>query len=270
MFSLPIPQDDEVTYGDLRCCGIDIGQLVKDLTDGRLPKNRIGANTRAHFDPDINFNAYAHRKRRQGWKDWRGVFGQVNQANTHLRNEGVDVGDLFLFFGLYRRVEETQDGWRFTGAVKQHVLWGWLQIGEIHDVGSQTKSELPWAHHHPHVGYGPGNNTLYIASDALDVGNKFKAPGAGLFPKFHDELVLTEPRAAERGTWSYWRLPLWFHPEGKKMLTWQGNNMGRWDKDDDWAYLQSVPRGQEFVLHLEDYPEALDWASNLIRDHGQS
>ena len=52
------------------------------------------------------------------------------------------------------------------------------------------------------------------------------------------------------------------------MLSWHGDNMNRWDQDGDWAYLQSVARGQEFVLHLDDYPEALGWVSGLIRDFG--
>ena len=273
MFSLPIPEaGDKVTYGDLRHGDAKIGQLVEDLTRRRDRKNRITANREAHFDPDINFDAYAHRKRRRGWEDWRGAFGQSNQAQSHLCDEGVDKGDLFLFFGLYRRVEETRTGWQFVRrAPKQHVLWGWLQVGEKYDLIAPERNTVPvWARHHPHMQYpsdGTGHDMLYIASDKLDVGNRFKAPGAGLFPEFHEHLVLTEPRKSV----SHWRLPRWFYPgEGKKMLSWHGDNMDRWNPkpDHQWAYLESVARGQEFVLDLADYPEALPWVSSLIRDLG--
>ena len=273
MFSLPIPQaGDNVTYRDLRHGDRDIGKLVEDITRRHDGTSRIGANDEAHFDPDINFDAYVHRKRCGDWEDWRGAFGQAGGAATHLREKGVRVGDLFLFFGLYRRVEETQTGWRFVrGAPKQHVLWGWLQIGEIHEVDSQTKSKLPWARCHPHLQYDGSNNVLYVASDQVSVGNRFKAPGAGLFPKFHERLVLTDPKAAKQGTWSYWRLPRWFYPDrskGKEMLSWLGDNLKRWGQDDEYAYLQSVARGQELVLDLEHYPEALGWVSGLVGDLG--
>lgn len=273
MFSLPIPElGDNVTFGDLRHDDVNVGDLVKDLTCRRDPKNRISASHEAHFDPDINFPAYIHRKHRGGWEDWRGAFGQSNQAQSHLRDEGVDRGDLFLFFGLYRLVEKTKDGWRFVrGAPRQHVLWGWLQIGEKYDLTGPERKNVPgWARHHPHMQYpsdDTGHDMLYVASDKLDIGNRFKAPGAGLFPKRHNDLVLTEPGESA----SHWRLPRWCYPDkGKKMLSWHGDNMDRWDKDNEWAYLKSVARGQEFVLHLEDYPEALPWVSSLIRDFGQS
>lgn len=276
MFSLPIPElGDNVTFGDLRHDDVSVGDLVKDLTCRRAPKNRISASHEAHFDPDINFPAYIHRKRRGGWEDWRGAFGQSNQAQSHLRDEGVDRGDLFLFFGLYRLVEKTKDGWRFVrGAPRQHVLWGWLQIGEKYDLTGPERKNVPgWARHHPHMQYPAGgtNNTLYIASDVLDIGNRFKAPGAGLFPKFHEDLLLTNPTGTAL---TDWRLPRWFYPSaGKTPLTYHDprrNKVNPWDHPGNYAYLRSMSRGQEFVLHLEDYPEALPWVSSLIRDFGQS
>ena len=253
---------------------------MEDLTRRRRPNNRIGANDEAHFDPDINFDAYVHRKRRGDWEDWRGAFGQGGGAATILRKEGVREGDLFLFFGLYRRVEpknkEPENGWRFVrGAPKQHVLWGWLQIGEVHEVDSQTKSKLPWARYHPHLQYDGSNNVLYVASDQLSVGNRFKAPGAGLFPKFHKDLLLTN---SDGMSVTDWRLPKWFHPsKGKAPLTSHDpkrNKVNPWRPPGKFAYLRSVSRGQEFVLDLETYPqdeyaEALSWLSGLVRDHGE-
>ena len=36
----------------------------------------------------------------------------------------------------------------------------------------------------------------------------------------------------------------------------------------NYAYLQSVGRGQEFVLDLAYYPKAMDWLSDLVSNLG--
>jgi hypothetical protein len=41
----------------------------------------------------------------------------------------------------------------------------------------------------------------------------------------------------------------------------------RWDQDENYAYLRSAYPGQEFVLDTNDYPEAVDWASELIENN---
>ena len=64
---------------------------------------------------------------------------------------------------------------------------------------------------------------------------------------------------------SQWRLPRWFYPDGNKPpLTYHGNVQKRWRRDANHAYLRSVGRGQEFVLDLAHYPEAVDWLSDLV------
>ena len=257
MYSLPIPDESShVTYGDLRHGGVDIGRLVADLTH-----KRVGPRHRAHLDPDISRGTYP---RTEGW---RPLFGTSRSAQGHLRSQGVGAGDVFLFFGLYQRVVRADGHWRFKrDAPKQHVLWGWLQIEDVHAVGDATKHALPWAAHHPHLSerYEHPGNTLYVASAALDLGNGPIAPGAGVFPRFDERLVLTKPEASV----TQWRLPEWFYPDGDKApLTYHGNR-DRWQYDDNYACLQSVSRGQEFVLDLAGYPEALGWASALVRDLG--
>ncbi len=268
MFSLPVPLErDKITYGELRHVSedlgvINIGDVVEDLTRGRPKYPSYGHDSPAHLDPDINRRAYPRKK------GWRGLFGQADGAETHLYNEQVEEGDLFLFFGLFREVEQTNGRWRFVrGTTRRHVLFGWLQIGDIYpQVGSEGPSikGLPWASHHPHLQYGGGNNTLYVASEDLKIGNRFKASGAGVFPKLRDDLVLTEPGRSA----SNWRLPEFFHPEGKTPLSWQGG-VKNWKSRGGYAYLKSADIGQEFVLNLDEYPEAIGWASGLIRDFGE-
>jgi hypothetical protein len=53
---------------------------------------------------------------------------------------------------------------------------------------------------------------------------------------------------------------------GSSVLSYHGN-LNRWTLDGDYADLQSVGRGQEFVLDSKDYPEALDWAKDLIAEN---
>ena len=267
MFSLPIPvAEDKITYGELRHVSedlgvINIGDVVKDLTSGGY-----GPDSPAHLDPDINCSAYL---RKEGW---RGLFGQADAAETHLYNKDVEEGDLFLFFGLFREAEQTNDHWSFVrGTSPRHAIWGWLQIGDIYpQVGGDgtVATELPWASHHPHLQYGGDNNTLYAAPADLKIANGSKAAGAGVFPRFDERLVLTEPGQSV----SRWKLPRWFYPDGgKPALTYHGdpNRWTRKEGDSEHIYLQSVGRGQEFVLDCDHYPEAIGWASDLIRDFGE-
>ena len=158
LYSLPIPHNpSEITYGDLWHGDINIGETVADLTC-----DRIGSKDPAHLDPDINHIAYP---RQAGWQP---LFGQSGAAQGHLDNQGVCIGDLFLFFGLFQKIEKISGRWRFVrDAPKQHILWGWLQIGKICKVDELAKDELPWTRYHPHRHPSRGKdstNTLYIAS----------------------------------------------------------------------------------------------------------
>ena len=266
MFSLPIPSGDKEAFEDLQHGAIDIGSVVKGITGGRLGEFHL-----VHLDPDLNFDVYRHRQDRAGWEEWRGMLGQAGAAEGHLSNQGVASGDVFLFFGLYRRVEETASGWRFVrGSPELHVLWGWLQVDEKHLVTNIGPNDLAWARHHPHIfsEYGDGKNTVYAASMKLDLGGAYDRPksvGWGVFPRFDQRLVLTNPDGA--GV-SDWRLPRWFYPDDHKTPLTYHPDRKRWRHDTNYAYLQSVGRGQEFVLDLACYPKAMDWLSDLVSNLG--
>ena len=244
MFSLPIPDggDSRLTYKDLRHPKADdIGRLVEDLTGGG-----INANRSVHMSPDLNPPDGCPR-----------LFDQVKAAKGHLDKQGVKEGDLFLFFGLFRRVEPVKEHWQFTkGKPRKHVLWGWLQVGEKRK--PQEGEELRCMCRN--------NNTRYVASAQLDLGDGLKgggAKGAGVFPRFDERLLLTEPGQSK----SRWRLPRWFDPAGKKAALTYHRNPKRWERrpgDSEHVYLQSVGRGQELVLDCDYYREARRWASDLI------
>ena len=255
LYSLPIPHDQsEVTYGDLWHGDTNIGEMVADLTC-----NRIGSKVHAHLDPDINHVAYP---RQEGWQP---LFGQSGAAQGHLDNQGVQIGDLFLFFGLFQKIEKVSGRWHFVkDAPRQHILWGWLQIGEIHKVDNLAKDELPWTCYHPHRHLSRDKdptNTLYIASCGLHLGDGSIAQGAGCYLKFHERLVLTNPNGS--GV-TDWRLPRCFYPDnGNSPLTYHPK-LDHWRHDDRYTYLQSASRGQEFVLDLDQYPDVTDWLMESI------
>ena len=69
---------------------------------------------------------------------------------------------------------------------------------------------------------------------------------------------------------SNWRLPRWFYHDGDKPPLTYHPDRRRWRHDDNHAYLRSVGRGQEFVLDLAHYPEAVEWLSDLVSSLGST
>jgi hypothetical protein len=252
LLSLPIPsRGSPITYDDLRIGNQPLAPLVEDLTKGR-----VQGGDGAHLDPDLRASTYPRRS------GWRPLFGQDGTAQAHLANAGVDVGDLFLFFGWFRRAEKTDEGYRFVrGAPDLHVMFGWLQVGAVIRVEERGPEVPTWARYHPHFhGDSEGKNTVYVAREELRLpGMREGVPGAGVFDDYEERLRLTAPGHTRTG----WRLPRWFFPKGgRPPLTYHGN-MERWRMAEDHVLLHSVPRGQEFVLDVDHYPEAVAWARGL-------
>ncbi|HKE10985.1 MAG TPA: hypothetical protein VKE73_05390 [Myxococcota bacterium] len=257
--SLPIPDPrSPLRYRDLACVSGSLGRTVNDLTRGR-----IGAHAFAHLDPDLDPRA------RPRAPNWRPVLGQAGAAQGHLSRQGVGRGDLFLFFGWFRRCLREKGALRYDRrAPDLHVLFGWLQVGEVVPVAKLGPADLPWARQHPHFwGERGAGNTLYLAADriaSIHAGPR-ALPGAGLFPRFDPRLCLTvQPGTAPRGLW---RLPEWIHSPGRTPLLSHHTDPGRWKRTDGGWLLRSVGRGQEFVIDLERVPRpgAADaWLRGLL------
>lgn len=255
MVSLPIPdKHSPIRYQDIMWQGRSLGGLVSGLTDGRVPASHF-----AHLDPDINSGSLP---RRAGWKP---LFGQTGAAQGHLRNNGVRAGDLFLFFGLFQNVLQSEGRLQWdTQSPRRHLLWGWLQVGEVLDARDFSRLGHDWAGYHPHFHRGvEKNNTLYVARGRLTLPGGFGMglSGAGVFQKCSERLILTAPGAETPGLWE---LPRWFHPrDGKCPLTYHAD-LARWTKTSNRTRLNSVARGQEFVLDTGEYPEAAGWVETLL------
>ena len=243
--SLPIPtrMPSSITYDSLPP---PIPDLVTDLTKGR-----VSLDQRCHVDPDLDSRTI---RRKRGW---RGSLGQVSRAQSHLANHDVGVGDLFLFWGLFRPVEYNSH-WRFNGP-REHRIFGWLRIGAVEHVGADPRSTLrryPWLLGHPHALPGwPGSNTLYIARKTLDLSATVK-PGWGVFPTGRRLTVQNSKQP------SLWRVPEWLHPlTGGVGMTF--HPAGRWLNG---ALVRAAARGQEFVADIGAREDALIWLNELFEE----
>jgi len=257
MFSLPIPDKNSgIRYSSLTCGGMNLGQLIVDLTGNEKRHGHF-----VHLDPDLDRDALPREA------GWRPLLGQAGAAQGHLDKQKVGVGDLFLFFGLYQPVAKVGGKWRFDKkARREHVLWGWLQIGDIHRVRHLREGELDWVEYHPHLQHRDrSNNTLYLAADKLRInGRKLDTSGAGIFPHYHERLVLTAPKPNRNA--SDWRLPSSFFPtSGKAPLTYFPKPE-QWRRSEDGEHCLVGRRGpgQEFVLDIDHYPGVTGWLENLL------
>ena len=253
--SLPIPSDEPPLLKDVRFEGQSIGRIVDQLR----PDKGL-ADQGVHLDPDLDAGA---RPRLRGW---RPCFGQASGAQSHLAKHAVGKGDLFLFFGWFREVTVIDHRCSYrSGANDVHAIFGWLQVGDVHHPGLDGKRPPKWTSDHPHVRdshINPRtNNTLYVATDQLHLpGFHFKLAGGGTFKRFSPKLQLTEPGQGR----STWRLPSWIYPSQTNPALSYHSDMRRWRKDRKGVILNTVGRGQEFVLDTKFYPDALKWVHGLF------
>jgi len=255
LFSLPIPDKrSKVRYSDINWQGLNIGEIVSTLTHGKIRKDYF-----AHIDPDV---CRGLLPRHQGWCP---IFGQTGAAQGHLRNNSVGSDDLFLFWGLFREVEVGVNGYQFKReATPKHIIWGWLQVDRKVSVDSVGEGELEWAKYHPHFQIkGVSHNTVYIAKERLSFpsGIVSSCPGAGVFHKIKDKLILTETKSSKPSQWS---LPSWFFPGVKKTPLTYHQKLQSWQIKGGRVLLNSTARGQEFILNCSEYPESLDWLRTLL------
>ena len=255
MLSLPIPVTRQwrargevgIAYDDLMFEGRPVSAILAELGA------RLNVGQQAHLDPDLDRDRLESRDH-----NWRPVFGQTGASQGHLENQGIGADDLFLFFGRFRHSSCK------NADEDLHVIFGWLQVGDICRVREQKPHD--WLNYHPHVvnaSLYEQNNTVYIAADRLKLAGLDSAgPGAGTFSHFKNSLQLTAPSQPV----SHWRLPRWFHPyddPARPALTYH-DNPRRWTPEDGHVILRAVPRGQEFVFDTLDYPEANGWLKELF------
>lgn len=231
LLSLPIPTSESgCRFIDLRHGGLPYSELIVSLGG-----DQTVASGCCHLDPDLRLGSAP---------GWVPAFGQTGAAQTHLTNQGVGIGDLFVFFGRFRQTEHRPDGaLRYAnGAPAQHIVFGYLQVGAI--VQGDQIGDYPW---HPHAEnpHPQHNNTLYLARDRL---TGTDLPGAGVLAHRPDR-VLTAPGLAQ----SRWRLLDWM-PQTRISYHSAGSCRD--------GYFQSAAKGQEFVVDAT--PAVRAWAESII------
>lgn len=196
LLSLPIPESPQYhwklrdRYAHIRYGSHRLDKVLR----------KIGAPSfeYAHVDPDLRPEAKPRDP------DWRRAFGQSDRAQGHLRNEIVGVGDLFLFYGWFRRVRQERKRWKYFGH-HLHVIFGWLHIGRLVMVGTDLIPDFLDDHPHGMLPSYTQPDALYIASEGFRIEGRAMA-GAGVFPTHQTILELTATGRSR----SIWRLPSGF------------------------------------------------------------
>ena len=193
MISFPIPEDSEQndckafpTYSSLKIDLDDIGEKsLKDLilvSTGKSKKtifnkkeldkeNHVEENEpKCHFDPQL-FNYHKA-------SDFVASLGQMDIAARILNKYDVKEGDLFLFFGNFKFVNDKLEpvSQKIEGKYGEyevpenaflHCIWGYMEIGKV-IANPQNNGVPPYIeNHHPHMKYKSSENYLYIAAERL-------------------------------------------------------------------------------------------------------
>ncbi len=163
----------------------------------------------------------------------RALLGQCAAAQSHLVNQGVGVGDVFLFFGLFAGA----DGER------HHRIFGWLEVA-----GAERFAEMDEGRLAELQGLGfPHALEQTAANDTL-----WSGPG-GMAQTAPDELRLTVPE----GPLSHWRVPPFMRECG---LSYHAKPE-RWHDD---GTLTAASRGQEFVCDAGEREDARAWLASIL------
>lgn len=239
LLSLPIPDATSGTaYSSLRYNGQSYEEIIRQLH----PRFDFKAMQNCHLDPDI-YDGIEGRP-----EEWQPAFGQCDASAKHLDNMGVGVGDVFLFYGMFRQTKYRADGTLayVRGAPILHIIYGYMTVGEVLTDEAAIKERYGW---HPHASHaGRAYNRLYL-------------PSAYETLQYDKRLILTKLGQQKR---RIWELPAFFAEDGIS-ISWQGQN--RPVLCGNHAELESACRGQEFVVTVQT-PELEGklerWVNTLI------
>ena len=256
LLSLPIPQqNDTIKYDQLIYQDKTYLQIINDLSPN-WNKNYPNEQT-AHLDPDLRIDTYKDRK-----TGWRAIFGQSAAAQGHLNKQGVGIGDIFLFFGSFAKTKIINEKYTYVKELDypngSHIIFGYLQIGEIHRANQNNEfPNLPeYAKQHSHAnreyrdhkGNERKKNCMYITSDKLTSLDS-SLPGAGTL-KYSKSRILTKKGMKK----SMWDLPMDIFK--KQKISYHS------EKSIFPNYFQSAAKGQEFIIDANE--EIIEWVKKIV------
>ena len=249
LLSLPIPGESNTKYSDIAFNGEKYSEIIGRLYPGFFDSNE---NT-CHLDPDIRKDLRCNPV-----KGWKPAFGQTDTAQGQLRNAGVEPGDIFLFFGWFRGVDENYNYIKnskkrfnndFYSYADTQVIYGYMQIGKIITDPDEIK-KFYW-HPHSEGDYGK-NNTLFIPSKRLIINGEDCGPGYGTLD-FAEKRVLTK-KGFTRANWDKKEFLLPDKVYGNK------KNSSR--KPGETIYYAG--QWQELIIY--ESPGLIEWVKEIIAE----
>lgn len=197
MLSFPIPSKDhemdKIAYNELTCNGVLLNKILKDLG--------YSGDKCCHLDPDLDIT-----RRVVPVKGWKPAFGQINQSASYLLNNKIGEGDLFLFFGNFRHVVESEGKYKFARRNKNsedpyygremQAIRGYLQVGKVISEAEEQK-EFFWHPHACNKRILGNNNLIFTAAEHLSFAPDM--PGCGIF-SYNKKRVLSMP-GKPKATW---------------------------------------------------------------------
>ena len=239
LLSLPIPdEEDSNMFSSLQWKDKNYYDIISSLN----PRTKLNTCSKCHLDPDLRKES----KRRR--LNWHPAFGQMNTALSHLRNQKVSIGDIFLFFGWFRETVINEGHLQYKkDGLDAHIIYGYMQIGEIIDRKENVPDSIK---EHPHFMYNDAwaahQNAIFLPTSRLSIQPSLN--GCNVL-NYRDDRVLTKDGMSRR----YWDLPEFFKDVSISY------NSKSWLSD----CFKSAGRGQEFVMDAT--PQIIEWVKRIIQ-----
>jgi hypothetical protein len=234
LITLPIPNSGSgITYDRVRFDdNTKLDRVMKEvgITDGP---------TECHLDPDLHKSSLSGRH-----PEWKASFGQADIPEKVLKKNNVGPGDIFLFYGWFKAIDLKNGMYKYIhNAPNLHVIFGYLKVDEVVDLGVPNTVIPEYMKDHPHV----------VSRQKFSNDNRiYTGKNAGLF-HFNNSLVLTRKGESR----SRWELPAFFENENfmgcSKISHLSNGNIG----------IDFIGRNNQELLITETI-EVVEWAENLI------
>lgn len=235
MLSLPIPGVSNTKFTDLSYDGKNYRKIL-ELSGYPQEQGEF-----CHLDPDIRDGI-----RINSIADWKPAFGQEKSAQTYLHKCGVGQGDIFLFFGWFKKEKPVSNS--FYETANLHAIYGYMQVGKIITDEKEIREQYPW---HPHSEGGYKNNALYIPSEHLNIDGSDFGKGYGTLA-YRQDRVLTKENCSR----AQWIPQSFLMPE--HILCCNRKNSSKKDA----LYYQG--QWQEIVFDADNDPELIKWVKTVL------
>ena len=144
-----------------------------------------------------------------------------------------------------------------------HVIFGWLKVDVIKPVEEFSAAERRWADYHPH--FSPDRTpeeVICLARNEMSLPKvKRPLPGFGVFPEVRVDSLSDRSLFHAKSMAAAEVVPA---DQGQERPYRATPTCGVGIRTRDWAYLDTVPIGQEFVLDCREYPEAFEWLREVF------